>query len=135
MICPSCGRENRDDARFCDECAASLTTSSADQVATPAFDGFAPSEGFVGRLQELAELKVALDDAMCGRGRLVMLAGEPGIGKTRTTQELASYAETRRAPRSGHHTALPEQWLRGRAPAPDRSEGFHQLKSPGPGHG
>ncbi len=94
MICPSCGQENRESARFCDSCADSLTTSSADQVATHAADGFAPSEGFVGRRQELAELKVALDDAMSGHGRLVMLAGEPGIGKTRTTQELAPYAET-----------------------------------------
>ena len=38
-------------------------------------------------------LVAALDDALSGQGRLVMLVGEPGIGKTRTTQELASYAE------------------------------------------
>ncbi len=97
MICPACGQENRESARFCDGCAASLTTSPADQAAAPALGGFAPSEGFVGRRQELAELKVALDDAMSGQGRLVMLAGEPGIGKTRTARELASYAESRGA--------------------------------------
>ena len=50
---------------------------------------------FVGRQQEMGELKAVLDDAMAGQGRLVMLVGEPGIGKTRTAQELASYAETR----------------------------------------
>ena len=94
MICPACGQENRESARFCDGCAASLTASSADQDATPGFDGFAPSDGFVGRRQEAAELKVALEDALSGQGLLVMLAGEPGIGKTRTTQELAAYAET-----------------------------------------
>jgi DNA-binding CsgD family transcriptional regulator len=43
------------------------------------------------------ELKAALEDALSGRGRLAMLVGEPGIGKTRTAQELASYAETRGA--------------------------------------
>ena len=48
---------------------------------------------FVGRQRELAELTAALDDALSGEGRLFMLVGEPGIGKTRTTQELASYAE------------------------------------------
>jgi predicted ATPase len=48
---------------------------------------------FVGRRQEMAVLEAALNDAMSGRGRLVMLAGEPGIGKTRTARELASYAE------------------------------------------
>ena len=35
----------------------------------------------------------ALDDAMSGQGRLVMLVGEPGIGKTRTARELAAHAE------------------------------------------
>ena len=49
---------------------------------------------FVGRLGELAELKSALEDTISGQGRLVMLAGEPGIGKTRTAQELAAHAET-----------------------------------------
>ena len=34
-----------------------------------------------------------LDDAMSGQGRLVMLVGEPGIGKTRTARELAAHAE------------------------------------------
>ena len=48
---------------------------------------------FVGRRSEMAELTAALDDALSRQGRLVMLVGEPGIGKTRTTQELASYAE------------------------------------------
>ena len=50
---------------------------------------------FIGRQRELAELKAALDDALFGQGQLVMLAGEPGIGKTRTTQELAALAEER----------------------------------------
>jgi DNA-binding CsgD family transcriptional regulator len=49
---------------------------------------------FVGREREMAELKSAMDDTVTGAGRIVMLAGEPGIGKTRTAQELASYAES-----------------------------------------
>ena len=52
---------------------------------------------FVGRQRELAELASALDSTMAGRGRLVFLAGEPGIGKTRTAQELALEAEARGA--------------------------------------
>ena len=52
---------------------------------------------FVGRVQEMAELKVALDDALVGRGGLVMLAGEPGIGKTRLTEELMAIAKDRGA--------------------------------------
>ena len=52
---------------------------------------------FVGRQREMGDLKAALEDALSGRGRLVTLAGEPGIGKTRTAQELATYAVLRQA--------------------------------------
>ena len=34
---------------------------------------------------------------MSGVGRLIMLVAEPGIGKTRTAQELATYARLRGA--------------------------------------
>jgi len=48
---------------------------------------------FVGRQREMAGLKAVLDDAISGHGRLVMLSGEPGIGKTRVAQELAGAAQ------------------------------------------
>ncbi len=48
------------------------------------------SGAFVGRHREMDELRAALDDALSGSGRLVMLVGEPGIGKTRLAVELAS---------------------------------------------
>ena len=38
-----------------------------------------------------------LDDALAGAGRLLLLAGEPGIGKTRTAEQLATYARVRGA--------------------------------------
>ena len=50
---------------------------------------------FVGRQQEMGELKAALEDSLSGRGRMVTLVGEPGVGKTRTSQELATYAGLR----------------------------------------
>jgi eukaryotic-like serine/threonine-protein kinase len=50
---------------------------------------------FVGRARELAELRAGLDDAIDGRGRLFLLAGEPGIGKTRLADELARLAGAR----------------------------------------
>ena len=52
---------------------------------------------FVGRRQEMAELAAALDAVLSGHGQLVILVGEPGIGKTRTAQELAALAEIRGA--------------------------------------
>ncbi len=47
---------------------------------------------FVGRQQERKQLEIALEDALDRRGRIVMLVGEPGIGKTRTAQELMAYS-------------------------------------------
>lgn len=60
--------------------------------ATRAQDG---REGtpFVGRRTVLAELRALLDRASGGRGALVLIGGEPGVGKTRLTQELAAQAE------------------------------------------
>src|SRR5262245_25161053 len=51
--------------------------------------------GFVGREREMQELLAGLDDACASRGRLFLLAGEPGIGKTRTAEELAMAARQR----------------------------------------
>jgi hypothetical protein len=52
------------------------------------------SSPFVGRQQEIDDLKTTLEVALSGQGQLVMLVGEPGIGKTRIAQELATYAES-----------------------------------------
>lgn len=50
---------------------------------------------FVGRQAEMAVLHAALEDVLAGRGRLVLLDGEPGIGKTRMVQEFTHHAEAR----------------------------------------
>jgi predicted ATPase len=50
---------------------------------------------FVGRKRELSELLAGVDDALEGRGRLFLVAGEPGIGKSRLTDELAARARER----------------------------------------
>ena len=50
---------------------------------------------FVGRERELEELRTSVDAARAGQGQLVLLAGEPGIGKTRTASELGTYARLR----------------------------------------
>jgi transcriptional regulator with AAA-type ATPase domain len=48
---------------------------------------------FVGRQREMATLTPSLDLAVSGRGQIALLAGDPGIGKTRTASELAHIAE------------------------------------------
>jgi serine/threonine protein kinase/predicted ATPase len=44
----------------------------------------------VGREKERAELRVAFDSANAGRGLLVCVAGEPGIGKTSLVEDFLS---------------------------------------------
>jgi DNA-binding SARP family transcriptional activator len=67
---------------------------------------------FVGRERELEQLASALDDAFAGRGRLVLLVGEPGIGKSRLADELIAHARARRA-----RVLVGRCWEAGGAPA------------------
>jgi class 3 adenylate cyclase len=52
---------------------------------------------FVGRVHELDALKALFDDVLSGRSKLVMVVGEPGIGKTRLVEELGVHAAVRGA--------------------------------------
>jgi tetratricopeptide (TPR) repeat protein len=50
---------------------------------------------FVGREPELKQLKSAFDGAISGQGALMMVTGEPGIGKTALCEQLATYVTLR----------------------------------------
>jgi DNA-binding SARP family transcriptional activator len=67
---------------------------------------------FVGRKLELEQLRAGLDEAFAGRGGLFLLAGEPGIGKSRLADELVAHARARRA-----HVLIGRCWEAGGAPA------------------
>jgi hypothetical protein len=67
---------------------------------------------FVGRAAELGRLASGVDDAIAGRGRLLLLVGEPGIGKTSLADEAASAAAARGVPVSWGRA-----WEAGGAPA------------------
>lgn len=67
---------------------------------------------FVDRLRELAELRAGIEGALAGRGRLVTIAGEPGVGKSRLADEAAS-----RAAAEGMRVLWGRCWEHGGAPA------------------
>ncbi|MEO6496453.1 MAG: AAA family ATPase [Solirubrobacteraceae bacterium] len=66
---------------------------------------------FVGRKHELEELEAALADAVAGNGSLVLIGGEPGIGKTRLVSSLAE-----RASAAGATVLWGPSWEGGGAP-------------------
>jgi DNA-binding SARP family transcriptional activator len=71
-----------------------------------------PRRAFVGRDRELGELVACLDDAFAGRGRLALIAGEPGIGKSRLADALMEEARAR-----GAGVVVGRSWEAGGAPA------------------
>jgi len=50
---------------------------------------------YVGRAAERAELRRLLDGAVAGKGAVVMVGGQPGVGKTRLAEELMAEASRR----------------------------------------
>jgi DNA-binding winged helix-turn-helix (wHTH) protein len=50
---------------------------------------------FVGRAEVLAQIEATFDRARGGRGQLVLVVGEAGIGKTRIAEEFAATARAR----------------------------------------
>ncbi|MBD0349508.1 MAG: AAA family ATPase, partial [Thermoleophilia bacterium] len=74
--------------------------------------GEPPPGVFVGREAELAALGEGLEAALAGHGRLFLLVGEPGIGKSRLAEEVA-----RRANERGATLLVGRCWEAGGAPA------------------
>ena len=83
IACHRCGRVRLGADAPCPACGAPPMAGAAAAPAT---------EPFVGRRSELQLLHDALGGALAGRGRVVVLSGEAGIGKTRLAQEVATLA-------------------------------------------
>src|SRR5262245_11929088 len=75
--------------------------------------GVEPGSAFGGRANGVEELRAALAAAAAGRGGVALLVGEPGIGKTRTLDELGALAR-----RQG------VRWLAGRCVEGDGAPAF-----------
>src|SRR5215217_3747714 len=68
--------------------------TASDLPGLPAPLRLTPSFPFVGRSPELTTLRALLPDARSEGGRVALLAGEPGSGKSRLVRELAQDAAT-----------------------------------------
>jgi predicted ATPase len=67
-------------------------------------NGFSQEQPFVGRESELRQLRAAFEAvASSGDGRLIMLVGEPGIGKTALCEQLSSFISARNGRRLVGH--------------------------------
>jgi predicted ATPase len=66
----------------------------------------------LGRRRELSELMAAFDETRAGRGGLVLLTGDPGIGKTRLARTVGEQARD-----AGAVVALARGWDGGGAPS------------------
>jgi len=69
-------------------------------------------EGLVGRQRELTELVPVVKGALAGRGAMVLIAGEPGIGKSRLAEALGDQARA-----GGGRVLVGRCWEAGGAPA------------------
>jgi DNA-binding SARP family transcriptional activator len=71
-----------------------------------------PAEGLVGRESELGRLSRTVEEGIAGRGAIVLIGGEPGIGKSRMAEALARHAAA-----AGARVAVGRSWEAGGAPA------------------
>lgn len=65
------------------------------QLPIGGFLGSLPSGMLVGRDGDMQHIRAAIEAVAVGEGRLIMLAGEPGVGKTRLAQEATLLARNR----------------------------------------
>ncbi|HYO39755.1 MAG TPA: BTAD domain-containing putative transcriptional regulator [Nocardioidaceae bacterium] len=91
-----------------DPCLDAPAAARGDQSASSDDTG---SDGFVGRQAELRDLVQAWQSVLRGRTTAVAVTGEPGIGKTRLVEELASsVGVVPRWGRSPHTAGSPPFW-------------------------
>ncbi len=58
----------------------------------PRIEPLAQRPALIGRERDVEQVDAALHDAAAGRGRLVLVTGEPGIGKSRFAEEVRARA-------------------------------------------
>jgi class 3 adenylate cyclase len=102
---------------------------AVDYDASGGSGGLAAAVPCVGREAELSRLSARLGEATAGRGGLVLVSGEPGIGKTRLVSEFAARAERSGAQVVWGH-CYEGDWTPPYAPFVDALDGYVDIAPP-----
>jgi tetratricopeptide (TPR) repeat protein/predicted Ser/Thr protein kinase len=98
LLSKACAERHQTTAALLDDLEALRANAwSTSRVTTTAPATPAERTPFVGRDTEAAELTRLLDQMLTGQGGLVLVGGEPGVGKTRLARELMATARQRGA--------------------------------------
>lgn len=98
LLSKACAERHQTTAALLDDLEAlraNAWSSSRSTTTAPAIP--AERTPFVGRDPEATELSRLLDQMLTGQGSLVLVGGEPGVGKTRLARELMATARQRGA--------------------------------------
>jgi tetratricopeptide (TPR) repeat protein len=96
MECPRCHFQNREGAKFCNECGCDLS-GTAMQGPKPLTSHEVPTKThrlsglraeLIGRNVEMSQLKEAVDNLEQGRASIFSIVGDPGTGKSRLVEEF-----------------------------------------------
>ncbi|CAN5520511.1 hypothetical protein BH23CHL2_BH23CHL2_28450 [soil metagenome] len=74
------------------ELPAATETGARPEITESIADFLGRAGDFVGRSEELGALQRALERVIGDQGEIILVAGEPGIGKTRISEEFLRYA-------------------------------------------
>jgi class 3 adenylate cyclase/tetratricopeptide (TPR) repeat protein len=87
-----------------------------------------PASPLVGRHHEMDMLRSAVDDALDGRGQLIFLIGDAGLGKTRLIEETRTYWATRRPQGSRIGGDIRRMWETWRCASYDTARPYAQYR-------
>ena len=85
----------REDERGRDQALAGAVAGSRRYGDSPIATTTTRRTPYIGRQAEQAEIGRLVDQAMAGHGALLLIGGEPGVGKTRLAEEILAVAQER----------------------------------------